>query len=142
MKGVPTEEDWGSYVDDLDSMYAHKIFFGKTNQEMQPAFQEAVIERVDELRWMPPVPFQYYILGLRDYVMNQDTCLDDRSDAASCFLTLVTEKAKDHSDYIKPVLNELMPAIKFVADNQSLYDANEEIYGDFRKKEKELLELL
>jgi hypothetical protein len=88
MKQVPREEDWENYTEDLDADYAHKIFFGKTNEEMQPAFRRCVIERVDELRWMPKIPFQYYIFGLRDYVMRQEFDSYDDPDAASCFLNL------------------------------------------------------
>jgi len=80
--------------------------------------------------------------SLRDYVMNPSTCFDNRSDAASCFLSLIAEKLKSHPDHIKPVLKELMPGIKFMPNNQSLYNANEEIYGDFREREKQLLERL
>lgn len=65
---VPTEADWGDYQADLDQNYAHGLFAGRTNEEMQPHFQRDVIERTDELRWMPEVPFRYYMLGFRDLV--------------------------------------------------------------------------
>jgi hypothetical protein len=57
---LPTEAEWGNYQADLDQSYAHKMFGGRTNQEMIPHFQRNVIERTDELRWMPPIPFRYY----------------------------------------------------------------------------------
>ena len=127
---VPTEKDWGNWKDDLDQEYAHGLFAGKTNDEMQPHFRRCVIERVDEIRWMLKKPFQYYVLGLRDYVMSSFNEWDS-SDAASCFLRLVEEKLKSHPDYIFPVMQELMPAIKHVSHNQSVYDASLKIYGDF-----------
>ena len=51
---VPTEAEWGNYQADLDQEYAHKMFAGRSNQEMIPHFRRNVIERTDELRWMPP----------------------------------------------------------------------------------------
>jgi hypothetical protein len=63
--GIPTEADWGDYQADLDQKYAHDLFEGHTNQEMQPHS----IERTDELRWMPVTPFSYYMLVFRDFVM-------------------------------------------------------------------------
>ena len=128
---VPTEEDWGNWKDDLDQKYAHGLFAGKTNEEMQPHFQRCVIERADEIRWMLKIPFQYYILGFRDHVMSGDFDEYGSPDAASCFLNLVEEKLKSHPDYIFPVMQELMPAVKHVAHNQSTYDADVGIYGDF-----------
>jgi len=75
---VPTEAEWGEYQADLDQKYAHSLFAGHTNEEMQPHFYRNVIERTDELRWMPEVPFRYYMLGFRDFVMAgkfvQNTC--------------------------------------------------------------------
>ena len=92
MDKVPSEADWEDWEDeDLDLTYAHKIFAGKTNAEFQKDFARAVIERTDELRWMPKVPFQYYILGFRDHVMAGKFDMFDSSDAASCFLDLVEE---------------------------------------------------
>ncbi len=52
---VPTEEDWGDYNSDLDQEYAHRVFAGHTNEEMQPHFRANVIERTDELRFMPEI---------------------------------------------------------------------------------------
>jgi hypothetical protein len=83
---VPTEAEWGDYQADLDQEYAHKMFGGRTNQEMIPYFQRNVIERTDELRWMPPIPFRYYMLGFRDLVMAGRLEETWASDAASCFL--------------------------------------------------------
>lgn len=31
---VPTEAEWGDYLADLDQEYAHKMFAGRTNQEI------------------------------------------------------------------------------------------------------------
>ena len=69
---IPTEADWGDYSSDLDQKHAHDLFAGHTNQEMQPYFRRSVIERTDELRWMPEIPIRYYMLGFRDFVMARD----------------------------------------------------------------------
>jgi hypothetical protein len=44
MKHVPTEQDWGNYRDDLDQEYSHRIFAGRTNEEMQIRFHENILE--------------------------------------------------------------------------------------------------
>ena len=56
---VPTEAEWGNYQADPDQTYAHKLFAGRTNQEMLPHLRRNVIERTDNLRWMPVAPFRY-----------------------------------------------------------------------------------
>ncbi|PYT45512.1 MAG: hypothetical protein DMG47_08120 [Acidobacteria bacterium] len=131
---VPTEAEWGNYQDDLDQNYAHKLFAGRTNQEMLPQFRGNVIERTDELRWMPEVPFRYYMLGFRDFVMAGEFDHLGASDAASCFLGLVLEKLEKQPAYILPIMPELLPAIRHVAMNQASFDASESIYGSFPAK--------
>jgi len=128
---VPTEADWGDYQADLDQTYAHKLFAGRTNQEMLPHFRSNVIETTDELRWMPEVPFRYYVLGFRDFVMAGEFNHLEASDAASCFLGLVLEKLEKQPGYILPILPDLLPAVRHVAMNQASFDANERIYGSF-----------
>jgi hypothetical protein len=134
---VPTEKDWGNYQSDLDQEYAHRLFSGRTNAEMQPYFRRNPIERTDELRWMPEVPFRYYMLGFRDFVLAGDF-ESWGADAASCFLGLIEEKPKDQPQYITPVMPELLAAIEHVARNQATYDADEAIYGSFLEAEKRI----
>jgi hypothetical protein len=135
---VPTEEEWGDYQADLDQKYAHDLFAGHTNDEMQPHFYRNVIERTDELRWMPEVPFRYYMLGFRDFVMAGKFAHLENSDAASCFLSLIEEKLQRHPSYILPIMPELLPAIRRIAMNQASYEASESIYGSFQEQLKRI----
>lgn len=128
---IPTEADWGDYTADLDQEYAHRVFFGKTVEETRADFRENVIERTDELRFMPAVPFRYYVMGLRDFVLEGPFDGADAPSAAGCFLSLVWEKLRDHPDQILPVMPELMPAAEHLAGHQADYDADPEIFGDF-----------
>jgi len=139
MKKIPTEQYWSGYHNDIDARYAYKIFFGKSNEDMQPAFKRNVIERTDELRFMPIRAYQYYIFGLRDYVRNRDFDVLESSDAASCFIKLALEKLKDAPNSILPILDELLPDLEYVANNQDLYEAEVDIYGDFKNIYKEIL---
>ena len=136
---VPSEEDWGDYESDLDQKYAHEIFFGKNLEETIPDFERSVIERLDELRFMPTIPFRYYLLALRNYVTSKTVLVNDMApDAASGFLNLVAEKLRDSFDSIAPVMDEIMPAVEHVASNQEAYDADVDIYGDFTAKLAEI----
>jgi hypothetical protein len=131
---VPTEAEWGNYQADLDQAYAHKVFAGRSNAEMLLHFRRNVLESTDELRWMPEVPFRYYVLGFRDFVMAQDFEHLDSPDAASCFLGVVLEKLEKQPGYILPIMPQLLPAIHHVAMNQASFEASESNYGSFREK--------
>ena len=135
---VPTEAEWGDYQADPDQTYAYKLFGGRTNQEMLPLFRRSVIERTDELRWMPELPFRYYMLGFRDFVMSEDLGELGASDAVSCFLGLVLQKLENQPGYIVPIMPNLLPAIRHVATNQASFGASESIYGSFQEKLKRI----
>jgi hypothetical protein len=97
---VPTEDDWGDYKSDLDQNHAHSVFAGHTNAEMQPFFRRNPLAMTDDLRWMPDVPFRYYILGFRDFITADQFDFLDGSDAANCFLGLVLEKLENDPRFI------------------------------------------
>jgi hypothetical protein len=131
---VPSEEDWGNYKADLDQKHAHSVFAGRTNAEMQPFFRRNPVEMTDELRWMPEVPFRFYMLGFRDFVMARNFGFLNASDAASCFLGLVLEKLEKYPNHIIPIMPDLLPALEYVGQNQALFQADESIYGNFSEK--------
>jgi hypothetical protein len=131
---IPTEVEWGDWQADLDQKSAHEIFAGRSAADVRPLFQENVIERTDELRFMPPVPFRYYMLAFKDYVVADAVRQDEASDAANCFLGMVAEKLENDPASIAPIVGDLLAAVDYVADNQAAFDAPVDIYGDFRAR--------
>ena len=134
VSSVPTEQDWGDCKSDLDQKHAYSVFARRTNDEMQPFFRRNALALTDDLRWMPDVPFRYYILGFRDPVMARQFDLRGEASAASCFLELVLEKLEKQPRLVVPIMAELLPALEYVARKQSLFDAGESIYGNFLEK--------
>lgn len=132
---IPSEADWGNYQSDQDQQYVYKMFFGKNFEQVIPRFERNAIEACDELRFIAAVPFRYYLLAFASYMLS-DLVLKNRmaSDAASCFIGLVHEKLLSARDDIAPIIIDLIPAIEFVANNQSLFDADIDIYGNFKDK--------
>jgi hypothetical protein len=131
---VPSEESWANYASDLDQRHAHQMFAGRTNEEMQPHFRKNPLAMTDELRWMPQVPFQYYMIGFRDAMQSGQFEPTWASDAASCFLGLVIEKLERHPNHILAIMPELLPTVEHVANNQAEFLAKVSIYGNFLEK--------
>lgn len=134
---VPSESDWENYQDDIDATHAHDLFIGKTNEQMREQFQRCVIERTDELRFMPKIPFRYYMLGFGLYIRSikiPDSSNMDTADAASCFINLVEEILNARPDDINPIMSDLLPTVEYIAANQESFDCDIEIYGNFPEK--------
>ncbi len=134
-RDIPKESDWGIMDNaDRDVKYAHKIFFGKSNDEMVGEFKINALMRCEDLGVMPIIPFCYYIFGLKEYIDAGDFDQFTKSESADCFLELIKERLAQSPEFIMPILPELMPTIEYVAKNQSFFDADIEFYGDFMDK--------
>jgi hypothetical protein len=138
MLSIPTEADWGDYRSDLDQEWAHGKFAGKSNDEMQQYFREIPIEAAEDLRFMPEIPFRYYMLGFRDCLMSGGFEPCRAADAASCFLHLVVEKLETQPRHIVPIMPEILSAVEYVTHNQAAFDAEESIYGSFLETLKQI----
>jgi hypothetical protein len=137
---VPGVAEWSGYKDDLDTKYAHKLFFGKSISEVLQYFGGVhSIERASELLYLPRAAFQYYVLAFAEFVRS-DECIGD-SDSASPFLNLLVNREKRDPGSVAQIYSELAPAVDFVAQNQDRYDADPNIYGTFSEKAETLRHL-
>jgi hypothetical protein len=130
---IPSEIEWGDWHADVDQRYAHDLYIGKSNEEMAKHFLLGPIEVFDELLFIAKVPFQYYVMGFRDSVLSKDHSYPFfMSRAATSFIGLMEARARNNIDDIAEIENELMPAAKYIADNQEEFDVDIDIDGDLR----------
>ena len=136
MKKVPNEREWGKWSGDLDQSAAHAAFFGKTIEEVEQVFATNPIEGADNLRFMPPVPFQYYIHAFKNFLLSGAS--KGHADAASSYLRLLQDKLHSDPTAVVPVMPSLLPSVDAVAERQAFYEAPDSIYADFTKIRDEL----
>jgi hypothetical protein len=134
---VPDENDWGAgEAGDLDLEYARKVFFGRSPAEAIQLLRGNVLERAEDLRFMPAAPFRFYMLVFREYVLS-DTVFEDEIEAASAadsFLGLVEVRLAEQPASVVPIITELLDAAHAVARRQSEYGASVDIYGEFTER--------
>ncbi len=141
-RAIPGVKEWAGDPNDLDLQYARKVYFGKSREEAMELFPNNPLTTVDEIRWMPPEPFRYYLSAFAAYLSRKETLKDIMaSDAASSFLNLVAEKLTEVPQIIAPVLPEILPVAEYVAQNQDLFEADVDIYGNFQEKYEQIREL-
>lgn len=140
-KHPPHQEEWGD-INDRDVYSAYELFFGKDNNSMQPEFQKNMIMRCFDLRAMPINVFKYYIFSLKAYVETGDCDELDLPDSASHLLELVMEKSEAHAEEMKSIYPALKELLDHIANNQDKYDADIDIYGDFKEINKRITTLL
>jgi hypothetical protein len=134
LREIPSEVDWGDYKLDFEVEYAYQRFAGKTIEEVQSYFEGAVLSASEDIGNMPTIPFQYYILAFRLFLMDpkrfEQTSGSDQ-DGPNAFLTLLRRMLTESPARILPVMEFLIPVAHFVAAHQNEYGADESIYGSF-----------
>lgn len=129
---IPGHAEWAGDETDLDVRYARQIFFGKSIAEVQCLFGGArSIERASELLFMPRCAFQYYVFAFAHFVLSDQASGDP--DSASPFLRLLVSREQRDAGSVSEIHERLASCVEYVASNQSRYDADISIYGDFRE---------
>lgn len=137
---IPDQAVWYGYEEDLDVKYMHSLFFGKSIDDVLPYFEGGrAIERCSELLWAPRPVFQYYVHALTRFLLSERA--KGESDAASPFLHLLENRETKDPGSVSSIFASLAPCVEHVAENQSFYEADVDIYGDFQAQATRIREL-
>lgn len=131
---IPSLSDWGNLNElDYDAKYAFNIFYGKNIEQAVGLFQQNFFERAFELEYMPETVFNYYIFAFKQFLESNMVKEDDKPDAASVFINLIKRRVDTNLNSIKKIYPFLQDILYDIAFNQKKYDADIEIYGDFKE---------
>jgi hypothetical protein len=128
---LPNREEINVH-DSLDERSACKNFLGKNLDEAEAMFRENFLHYQEDLMWMGPVAFQFYVLAAIRYIRGNKSKGD--SDAISCFLGLLQFRLEWEPESLRPVAGELTQACKFVAEHFDRFYVDDEIDGDLRQE--------
>ena len=129
---IPTTTDWGEINhDDLDAEWAYRTFLGKSFDDAVAMFQDNALYYQEDLQSMPAAAFNFYAPALVEYMTSPHAAGD--SDGASSFLHMVSWMLKTQRNIMSSETESLLlSAAEQVSRNQSFYDADVGIYGDFK----------
>jgi hypothetical protein len=136
---LPSRHDLNPF-DDLDGQYAEEHFYGKSCGEAASLFKENSIYYADDLMWMGPVAFCYYLPALIEYLKSQEAIGD--SDAVNTLYGILTHRLEYDRQEINPAIGQIAEAVQYLLMNWSKYDIDAEIYGDLKQDYQRLLESL
>jgi hypothetical protein len=136
---IPTKADWGDLGADPEVRYGYKKFGGTSVDEALRLFSDSPIERTAELRYSTVKVVDYYILCYVKHILSAES--EGHCDFASVFIGLVLDRMQRFPDQFRKVFSDVLPAIQRVADEQSFFDADTDIYGSFAYKRDQILAL-
>jgi hypothetical protein len=124
----------------LDEQDAVENFLGKTVSDAEALFDENALSRMQDLYWMGPVAFCYYVAAAINYI--KSACFAKDSDAINGLFGMLEFRLDDGPQAIGPVIPQLRAAVQYIIENWSKFDADPEIYGDLRSQYNEMLKTL
>lgn len=80
---------------------------------------------------MPRAAFQYYVFAFAEFLMSDRAA--GESDEASPFLHLLIGREERDPGSVAEIYTDLEEVIEFVASHQDYFDADPNIYGNFRE---------
>src|SRR5580765_3333483 len=124
---LPTRKDI-NVCDSLDERCACDHFLGKNLDEAEALFRDNFLCYQEDLMFMGPRAFRYYVHAAMQYLISPDASGD--SDAASSFAGLLEFRLEHEKSEVMPVAGELAQICKYLFDNIGRFQCEPSIYGD------------
>ena len=132
--GIPTQADFQlppERVQDLDGWHAWETFGGRSLDEAYAIFQQNAFAYLEDLMWMPPKPFCFYLPVAGRYLESPTSSGD--SDMVSCLAsTLEFHFERGHD--ISAAFSCIGKIADYVLSHYSKFAIQEHIYGDLRPR--------
>lgn len=137
---IPSKEEWGVIQKgSLDEEHAYKQFFGLSVAQAQEKFKAHALFYQEDLYYMPPAVFSYYVRAYINYIKSEDAVED--SDGASALIQLVNWTLEEDTVIASETIKRLVETAAFVSNKQAYYAADVDIYGCFKEAYKKIARL-
>lgn len=136
--GLPTRREINVY-DCLDGQHAERNFYGKDLQQAEALFRDNLFGYAEDLMWMGPVAFCYYVEAAAAYLLDPKVVADD--DDLSAFCTAVEFQLECHREEIEPARPRLLEVVrKYLRERASVRDEfeDEEMRADLKRRYRDL----
>lgn len=125
---IPTREDINIH-DSLDEQTACENFLGKNLDEAEFLFRNSNV--FEDLMWMGPVAFRYYVQAAIRYV-ESDVSVGDW-EAARFLLPPLEFRLEDEPKEMAPVARQLAALCDYVVTHRQKFDADKEMVSRYMK---------
>ena len=127
---IPSRADINVY-DSLDERSACEHFLGKNLDEAEALFRENFLYYQEDLMWMGPRAFQYYVRAAINH-LRSDTASGDE---AAFFLTDVEFRLEHEPQELVPVVDDLAAVCQYIIDQWPRWkEDTEPFYGDVQAR--------
>jgi hypothetical protein len=132
---LPTASEINVF-DSLDERCACEHFQGKTLQQAEAMFRDNAMRYQEDLMWMGPIAFRYYLPAFISYIQSSSARGD--ADAINCFHGLVHWWIQHNRSDLSPVREAVESACRYILRDYDKFSVGA-VYGDLSKALTELL---
>jgi hypothetical protein len=136
---LPTAKEINVF-DSLDERCAVENFLGKNLEQAQALFRENFLHYQEDLMWMGPIAFRFYVPAAINYLLSKDA--DNDADAASSFCGLIEFRLDYDAAEIAPVGPIIREGILGILKNFDRYECDRVLYGDVAERYRTLRQRL
>jgi len=130
---LPTVKDINN---SLDEQHACKVFLGKSVEEAEALFRENALAYHEDLMWMGPVAFRFYVDSSIRYIRSEAS--SDDSGAINSFAGVLEFRLEHEPIELAPIAEGLLTICDYVIRHYERFGLKAEIYGDVRARFQKL----
>ena len=139
---LPTAQEINPF-DDLDGQCAEQHFLGKSLEEAEALFRESSITYQEDLMFIGPIAFRFYIHAALNYIRS-DAATGDL-DIINCLAGILQHRLEFESVELLAIAGPLASICAYIIEHYNRFDVTPEIYGDllssFRALEQSFLRM-
>jgi hypothetical protein len=130
---LPADEEINVH-NSLDEITASEHFLGKTVEQAEALFRENSAYYQEDLMWMGPRAFHFYLQAVINYLRSDHSAGDDH--LIDCLYEIVVFRSQEEGFSIaRERVNEM---IDHIIENYARYEVDAGIYGDLLEKYRRL----
>lgn len=130
---LPTKDEINVY-NSLDEITACKHFLNKTLEEVEVLFRESSLAYGQDLVWMGPRAFDFYLQAVINYLQSDYSAADN--DIVNCLCSVIEYKLEEEGFSL--VRDKVNTIIDYVIANYDKFEVDTNIYGDLLEKYRQL----
>jgi len=136
---LPTAEEINVF-DSLDERSAVKHFLGKDLEQAQALFRVDLLWFWEDLMWMGPIAFRFYVAAAIKYLLSEDAVND--AYAASSFCSLIEFRLDHQPAEVVPIGPVIREGIIGILKDFDRYGPDTAMFGDVAGRYRALLSRL
>ena len=138
-ESLPTAREINPF-NDPDGQKAERHFLGRTLGEAEALFRENSLYYQEDLLWMGPIAFSFYLRAALSYLKSASAQGD--SGIVSCLYKVLEFRLQHDDEAVRKASGTMADLCKYVLVAYNRFDVDETIYGDLRVKYQTLLKQL